>query len=106
MDGALDDSIGTSLAIFGAIAMVVIKLQRRASSSEDLGEQFFGEDDGELEAFVQSIPKVELHVHLDGSFDAAELWGHILKHPELIHCFPIEKTLPWATPGETPLQLR
>lgn len=106
MRGEVDDSIGTSLAMFGAVAMIMTKWQRQASSSEDLEGDFFGEDDEHFEAFVQSIPKVELHVHLDGSFDPAKLWCHMSKQPELIRCFPVEKKLPWARPEENPLQLR
>jgi adenosine deaminase len=83
----------------------------QASSSEDLdaGPGWFGDDnDGrELEAFVQSIPKIELHVHLDGCFDPEVLWEHLQKNPSLLQCFPIDRHLPWETkPDGAPVQLR
>jgi hypothetical protein len=102
--------VGTSLAMFGAVAMLMTRLQRQESSAEDLGHGeghfFFDPEEKELEEFVQSVPKIELHVHLDGSFDPYQMWSYLSKHPELIHCFPVEKELPWAKPGEAPLPLR
>eukprot|EP00980_Cylindrotheca_fusiformis_P004062 scaffold880_cov132-Cylindrotheca_fusiformis.AAC.58 len=95
-----------SLAMFGAVAVMMTRLQRQASSSEDLGTSGFDEDHAELEAFARSIPKVELHVHLDGAFDPKKLWDHLARHPELIHCFPVKKELPWSKAGEPPLLLR
>jgi adenosine deaminase len=79
----------------------------QASSSEDLdaggpihwfgssGDGDDGRDARRLESFVQSIPKIELHVHLDGCFDPEELWQHLQRNPDLLHCFPVEKYLPW-----------
>lgn len=102
--------VGTSLAMFGAVAMLMTRWQRQASSSEDLGDGtghfFFDPEEEELEEFCQSVPKIELHVHLDGAFDPYQLWSYLSKHPELIHCFPTEKQLPWAKEGEPPLPLR
>ncbi len=95
-----------SLAMFGAVAMMMTRWERQASSSEDLGGSGFDQEHVELERFVQSVPKIELHVHLDGSFDPHQLWLHLMKTPELIHCFPVEKQMPWAKPGEGPLPLR
>ena len=78
----------------------------QASSSEDLevGHQWFGDgtDASQLEAFVRSVPKIELHVHLDGCFDPEELWEHLQKNPKLLHCFPVDKTFPWETKSEAP----
>lgn len=105
-----ETGVGASLAMFGAVAMIMTQWQRQGSSSEDLGQGaehfFFDPEEEELEQFVQSVPKIELHVHLDGSFDPYQLWSHLMKHPELIYCFPVEKTMPWAKPGEPPLPLR
>jgi hypothetical protein len=101
---------GTSLAMFGAVAMLMTRWQRRTSSAEDLGDGeghfFFDPEEEELEEFVQSVPKIELHVHLDGSFDPYHMWSYLSKHPEMIYCFPVEKEVPWAKPGEPSMRLR
>lgn len=81
------------------------------SSSEDLAEGpeawFEGRKDENLELFVRSLPKVELHVHLDGCFDANELWDHLVQNPHLLQCFPVEKKLPWENPDTAkPVHLR
>ena len=106
-----DTGVGTSLAMFGAVAMLMTRWQRQASSAEDLGSGpehyfFFDPEEEDLEHFVRSVPKIELHVHLDGSFDAYQMWSYLKKHPELIHCFPVEKKMPWAKNGEPPLPLK
>ncbi len=105
-----ESSVGASLAMFGAVAMIMTQWHRQSSSSEDLGQGaghfFFDPEEEELEQFVQSVPKIELHVHLDGSFDPYQLWSYLKKHPELIQCFPVEKKMPWAKPEESPLSLR
>lgn len=102
--------VGTSLAMFGAVAVMMTRLKRMESSSDELASAsqhfFFDPEEEDLERFVQSVPKIELHVHLDGSFDPYRLWEYLSKHPELLHCFPVEKELPWAKPGEKPLPLR
>lgn len=98
-------TIGTSAALFGVVAMVMTRMHRQASSSEDLGNTSFDSEHQNLERWVQSVPKVELHVHLDGAFDPQLLWSHLQKHPELIQCFPVEQVMPWA-PTEPPLPLR
>jgi hypothetical protein len=105
-DSGQPEATMTSLAMFGAVAMMMTRWQRQASSSEDLGGAGFDQEHANLERFVQSVPKIELHVHLDGSFDPHQLWLHLMKNPELLHCFPIEKELPWVKPGEPPLSLR
>lgn len=92
--------------MFGAVAMMMTQLERQASSSEDLGKSGFDEDHAELEEFARSVPKIELHVHLDGAFDPKKLWDHLKKNPELVNCFPVQKTLPWSKAGEPPLPLR
>ena len=101
-----------SLAMFGVVApeddsaMMITQEQRQVSSSEDLGTSGFDEEHVELEQFVQSVPKIELHVHLDGSFEPAQMWSHLLEDPKLLQCFPVEKKLPWAKRSEPPLPLR
>jgi len=54
-------------------------------------------DDDEL--FVQNFPKVELHVHLDGSFDPEILYNYLHEEASLV-CLPVETPLPWQ-PGTT-----
>ena len=50
----------------------------------------------DLELFVQQLPKVELHVHLDGSFDPDVLWTYIQQHkPASLECLPEQTVLPW-----------
>ena len=104
------EGMGTSLAMFGAVALLMTQWHRQSSSAEDLaggaGQFFFDIDEEELEEFVQSVPKIELHVHLDGAFDPYYLWKYLTKHPELIQCFPVDKELPWAKTGDPPLPLR
>mmetsp|Transcript_13988 Transcript_13988/g.38676 ORF Transcript_13988/g.38676 Transcript_13988/m.38676 type:complete len:515 (+) Transcript_13988:308-1852(+) len=52
--------------------------------------------DESTEIFVQQIPKVELHVHLDGSFDPDVLYDYIQQHtPESIDSLPEQTALPW-----------
>ena len=101
--------VASSLAMFGAVAVMMTRWQRQASSMDDLGDGaghfFFDPEEEELEEFVQAVPKIELHVHLDGSFDPYQLWKYLSKHPELIYCFPVEKELPWAR-DDPPAPLR
>lgn len=40
--------------------------------------------------------KVELHVHLDGSFDPAILLSHMKSHPGKFDLLPQEEWLPWS----------
>ena len=61
----------------------------------------YGEDD---ELFIQGFPKVELHVHLDGSFDPDFLWDYLQTNSDLFYCLPVETDLPWE-PG-TVLKVR
>lgn len=56
----------------------------------------YGEDD---ELFIQGFPKVELHVHLDGSFDPDFLWDYLQTDSDLFQCLPVETDLPWE-PGK------
>ena len=56
----------------------------------------YGEED---EAFIQLIPKVELHVHLDGSFDPDFLWDYLQNNSNLFYCLPVQTDLPWE-PGK------
>ena len=47
------------------------------------------------ELFVQELPKIELHVHLDGSFDPLFLWQYMKNNPDSLMCFPVETKPPW-----------
>ena len=60
------------------------------------------ENQQSIELWVQNFPKIELHVHLDGSFNTTELWDHLQSNPHMIHCIPIEMKLPWDTNPDTP----
>ena len=99
-----------SAAVFGAMAAAMTRSYRAKDSAEDLvgGSTFYLDNDEEesLERFVQSVPKVELHIHLDGSFDPEELWRHLEANPELLKCLPVEKQLPWSKEGDQPLRIR
>jgi len=78
-----------------------------ASSSEDMDIDIPWFDNTESELFLRSVPKVELHVHFDGSFSPKELWDHLQRNPGLIQCIPIEQKLPWETnPNALPFKLR
>jgi adenosine deaminase len=69
--------------------------------SDRPGWQSYEEDD---EEFIRECPKVELHVHLDGSFDPDFLWKYLRENPEKIYCLPAQVDLPWE-PGQQ-LQVR
>ena len=103
-------AVGASLAMFGAVALAMTRLIRTESSMDGRTSPsqhfFFDPEEEDMEKFVQSVPKIELHVHLDGSFDPYRLWEYLSKDPTLIQCFPVTKELPWAKPGQKPLPLR
>jgi len=48
-----------------------------------------------FEEFVKNLPKVELHVHLDGSFDPYFLYDYLLLNDANLECLPVNTTLPW-----------
>jgi hypothetical protein len=99
--------LATSLVLFGSVAMAATRSFRGIDdSSEDLGGSGFDDEHIALEGFVQSVPKVELHVHLDGAFDPEELWQHLMDNPHLMKCLPVQKELPWAKDGDDPLPVR
>lgn len=78
-----------------------------SSSSEDTDSSIPWFDDRQKELFIRSVPKVELHIHLDGSFSPKELWEYLQQNPHLIQCIPVEKKLPWETnPNAPPFKLR
>lgn len=55
----------------------------------------YGED---IEKFIQNMPKVELHVHFDGSFDPAILFRHLQTKSadsSKYECLPENSILPW-----------
>jgi len=51
--------------------------------------------DDTQELFVQGLPKIELHVHLDGSFDPDFLWKYMKENPDTLYCLPVQTHLPW-----------
>jgi len=51
--------------------------------------------DLDMEHFLRRLPKVELHVHLDGSFDPAILLSNLKINPEKMDSLPHEEFLPW-----------
>jgi hypothetical protein len=58
----------------------------------------------DLEHFVREVPKVELHVHFDGSLDPDFLW-HCMKHyDDLIMCLPVSSALPWDPKRPLPVR--
>lgn len=59
----------------------------------------------DLELFVQQFPKIELHVHLDGSFDPHVLWNHLQEtKPESLEKLPSATPLPWKNNEPLPVQ--
>lgn len=59
--------------------------------------------DDDLESFIRDLPKLELHIHLDGSFDPNLLWN-FLQSDTSEQCFPVSFTPPWQP--DTPLPIR
>lgn len=57
----------------------------------------------EMESFLRSIPKIELHVHLDGSFEISLLLEHLKSLGDYNH-LPSEITLPWDTSSTMPIR--
>lgn len=47
-----------------------------------------------MEQFLRRLPKVELHVHLDGSFDPSLLLSHLKQHGQY-DCLPTDAFCPW-----------
>lgn len=58
------------------------------------------------ELFVQEFPKVELHVHLDGTFDPDFLWRYMNDNPESLLCLPTGVDLPWEPDSGEQLHVR
>ncbi|GAX24745.1 adenosine deaminase [Fistulifera solaris] len=92
-----------------------LPLVRYLSSNHSDEWDSYTDDD---ESFIQSFPKIELHVHLDGSFDPHYLFDflqqQIQKSPrysDSVHtpspylCWPTEQPVPWD-PANSPLPLR
>lgn len=70
----------------------------------DHGTRAWNSYNNDLELFVQAIPKIELHVHLDGSVDPDFLWSYISKNAHVIQCLPVSANLPWDPPNQLPVQ--
>lgn len=60
--------------------------------SDRPGWRSYNEND---EEFIRECPKVELHVHLDGSFDPDFLWKYLNDNPDKLYCLPTKVDLPW-----------
>jgi adenosine deaminase len=60
----------------------------------------------EEEAFIREVPKVELHVHLDGSFDPDVLWDFLQSHPERMERLPTSIVNPPWDPATDELLVR
>lgn len=75
----------------------ISRLTRKPKVFADRGCRVKNKDgymyDEELEEFLYSLPKVELHVHLDGSFEHDILYQHLLWKG--LRCLPTHSTLPW-----------
>jgi adenosine deaminase len=69
------------------------RLVRYLSEHSDWSE--YCDDD---EFFIQDSPKVELHVHLDGTFDPHFLWKYMKEHPHTLYCLPVGTSPPWLDP--------
>mmetsp|Transcript_28858 Transcript_28858/g.44362 ORF Transcript_28858/g.44362 Transcript_28858/m.44362 type:complete len:474 (+) Transcript_28858:180-1601(+) len=106
-------SIAALFSFCGA-AFAFTALERRKSSRrgtsilEEVEENYYWSDediiqiselkekweyDEELERFIRCLPKVELHVHLDGSFDPTLLLNHLRETGYT--CLPVNTHLPW-----------
>jgi adenosine deaminase len=58
------------------------------------------------ETFIQELPKIELHVHLDGAFDPDFLWDFLQRHPDRIDCLPVSIVNPPWDPSTDELFIR
>lgn len=78
-----------------------------ASTSSSSGDWCnYNEDD---EEFIRKIPKVELHVHLDGAFDPDYLWNYIEQHSnrdDIAQRYPKEFIPPWDIMNQKTLYLQ
>ena len=137
--GSLTTDVVVSLAAFGLVSMIMTQLERRKQQQQHQQQQgkqsvrsrplppprspenlvgYLHQHGGkrwqqytlDTELFVRNCPKVELHVHLDGSLDPDFLW-HCLKQyddspnsNEWISCLPVSTTLPWD--AQNPLPVR
>eukprot|EP00550_Attheya_septentrionalis_P001311 CAMPEP_0198286772 /NCGR_PEP_ID=MMETSP1449-20131203/5754_1 /TAXON_ID=420275 /ORGANISM="Attheya septentrionalis, Strain CCMP2084" /LENGTH=467 /DNA_ID=CAMNT_0043984569 /DNA_START=166 /DNA_END=1569 /DNA_ORIENTATION=- len=109
----MSDGVLPVIVIFWAVAFGYVSLQRRGKETDPLIDEL--EDDAcsesrlveqlastkqkwqydvEMERYLRQLPKVELHVHLDGSFDPLLLQEH-LKTTQDFSCLPVEATSPW-----------
>lgn len=117
-----------ALLLFGGSAILLLRHRRRLQTirqddrSEDetmstsrkslrLVRYLSGEHKGPWEAyddddeiFIQTLPKVELHVHLDGSFDPDFLFNYMKTNPKSIYQLPVESDLPWEPGTKLPIR--
>jgi hypothetical protein len=69
-----------------------------SSSSSSSAWDHYSEDD---EQFIRQIPKIELHVHLDGAFDPDYLWNYMEQQQQyesrqaMLQRFPNKFIPPW-----------
>ena len=109
-----------SSILFGGSALAALYHQRRQkkpldrpSKSLDL-VRYLSDDSNhsrawesyhdEDELFVQGFPKIELHVHLDGTFDPDFLFRYMQEHPDSIYCLPVASDLPWEPGRKLPVR--
>lgn len=98
----------------------ILKTQKAMPLVRYLSSHHSDEWDGytdDDETFIQSFPKIELHVHLDGSFDPHYLFDFLqdklqqsppdssVNTPSPYLCWPAAQPVPWD-PQNSPLPLR
>ena len=114
-----------SAALFGAVSATTVMLERRVRSKAGTKHMTPEETESrhillrhlsnsskwsnyseDLEEFIRDLPKVELHVHLDGSFDPNVLWEFLQPSPDAAaaQCFPVSMTPPWEPSTTLPLR--
>jgi len=88
------------------------KAGRRTSSKATRLVRYLSENHSESwrsysndeELFVQEFPKIELHVHFDGTFDPDFLWRYMQEHPDSLYCLPVKADLPWEPSKSLPVR--
>jgi hypothetical protein len=90
----VDDS-GTDVLEMSPKTQKRTTLVRYLRSVSDPNNAYWRSYSDDEELFVREFPKIELHVHLDGSFDPDFLWRYMEQHPEILSCLPVETKVPW-----------